>query len=410
LRAKFSLFIILAILFSFSGKLQAATLFQEVGISSSPNPVGSGARAVGMGGAFMAVADDATAASWNPAGLIQLEKPELSIVGAYFNREDEFSSDTNPGINNTGKTDDFNLNYFSAAYPFQLFKRNIVASINYQRLYEFERKFSFNNSSFSQDGFLGALGLASAIQITPGLSLGATFNIWTDKLFWENAWEEHFSDGDTTITDSYTSFNGFNANFGLLWDINEYLTVGTVVKTPFEATLRHDYNFNNISSATQLSIREDVTLRMPMSYGLGLALRLSDALSFALDIYRTDWSEYILTDDGGTDLSPIDGRLKGDSDVKDTTQIRVGGEYLFIGKETVIPVRAGVFYDPEPSSGSPEDFYGFSVGSGVGYKKFIFDMAYQLRWGHNVDTNNLIATSTADITQHLLLASLIVHF
>ena len=80
----------LALLFYSDKGLQAATLFQQVGISSSPNPVGSGARAMGMGGAFIAIADDATAASWNPAGLIQLEKPELSIVGAYFNRKEEF--------------------------------------------------------------------------------------------------------------------------------------------------------------------------------------------------------------------------------------------------------------------------------------------------------------------------------
>ena len=51
-------------------------------IASSFNPVGSGARALGMGGAFIAVADDATAASWNPGGLIQLEKPEISAVGS----------------------------------------------------------------------------------------------------------------------------------------------------------------------------------------------------------------------------------------------------------------------------------------------------------------------------------------
>ena len=94
--------IILAILFFFAllpylnGELQAASIFQQVGIASSPNPVGSGARALGMGGAFIGVADDATAASWNPAGLIQLEKPELSIVGEYFHRSDEFSSDQHP--------------------------------------------------------------------------------------------------------------------------------------------------------------------------------------------------------------------------------------------------------------------------------------------------------------------------
>jgi len=45
------------------------------------NP-GFGARAMGMGGAFVAVADDATATYWNPAGLAQLEQPELSLVAA----------------------------------------------------------------------------------------------------------------------------------------------------------------------------------------------------------------------------------------------------------------------------------------------------------------------------------------
>ena len=75
-----------------------------------------------------------------------------------------------------------------------------------------------------------------------------------------------------------------------------------------------------------------------------------------------------------------------------------------------VPVRAGFFYDPEPSQGDVKNFYGFSVGSGIAYKRFIFDVAYQLRWGRDVDTGNLIATSEADIMQHTILASLIIHF
>src|SRR5260221_7577894 len=43
--------------------------------------LGSGARAFGMGGAFLARADDATAASWNPAGLSYLRLPEMSLAG-----------------------------------------------------------------------------------------------------------------------------------------------------------------------------------------------------------------------------------------------------------------------------------------------------------------------------------------
>jgi long-chain fatty acid transport protein len=92
--------------------------------------------------------------------------------------------------------------------------------------------------------------------------------------------------------------------------------------------------------------------------------------------------------------------------------VRIGGEYLFIPRTgiTVIPLRAGLFYDPEPSEGDVKNFYGFSVGSGIAYKGVIFDMAYQFRWGKGVDTGNLIQGSEADVYQHTFLASLILHF
>ena len=41
---------------------------------------GVGARALGMGGAFVSIADDATAAYWNPAGLAKVEKHAFSIM------------------------------------------------------------------------------------------------------------------------------------------------------------------------------------------------------------------------------------------------------------------------------------------------------------------------------------------
>lgn len=41
----------------------AAAAHGQLQINSSPSKVGSGARALGMGSAFIAVADDATAAS-----------------------------------------------------------------------------------------------------------------------------------------------------------------------------------------------------------------------------------------------------------------------------------------------------------------------------------------------------------
>src|SRR4029079_5726097 len=63
-----------------------------------------GARALGMGGAFVAVADDATAVVANPAGLVILQRPELS-AGVKFPRfTNSFSAFSNvpqdaPGMN-----------------------------------------------------------------------------------------------------------------------------------------------------------------------------------------------------------------------------------------------------------------------------------------------------------------------
>jgi long-subunit fatty acid transport protein len=42
--------------------------------------LGAGARAAAMGDAFAAVADDATATYWNPAGIAQIENPEVTAM------------------------------------------------------------------------------------------------------------------------------------------------------------------------------------------------------------------------------------------------------------------------------------------------------------------------------------------
>src|SRR5215467_15954288 len=98
----------------------------SLNFATSPSPVGSGARAVGKGTAFIGVADDATAASHNPGGLVQLERPEVSIVGSYFLRFEQQDVTRLDTVVENQTLHDFNLNYLSAAYPFQLLQRNVV--------------------------------------------------------------------------------------------------------------------------------------------------------------------------------------------------------------------------------------------------------------------------------------------
>ena len=275
--------------------------------------------------------------------------------------------------------------------------------------------------------------MAGAVEVSPKLAFGVTVNLWTDQLLWDNGWTEYYAARsvgtvsgsprtiDTVIRDEYSQFRGVNANLGMLYNPVPALTIGAVIKMPFTATLRHEFHLSQTeeiglpvpsSNTISQSITEDVQLEMPLSYGIGIAWRVSDALTVDADIYRTHWSDYTLEDDQGNRFSPIDGNFKSQSDVSDTTQVRVGAEYLIIlpEKGIVVPLRCGVYYDPEPAAGSSKDFFGVALGTGLAWKNLIFDVSYNYRWGRDVDAGNLIGTAEADVTQQTILASLIYHF
>ncbi len=419
-----------------------AQISQNVEIPSSPNPVGSGARALGMGGAFIAVADDATAASWNPGGLIQLELPEVSVVGAVFHRIEDNSFGKYPESSGKETVDQSTINYFSAAYPFKAWGYNMIVSMNYQNLYDFTREWDFirsfsdnmlssrENQAYDLAGSLNALGVAYCFQITPQVSIGFTLNFWDDGLF-GNEWKEKTTLNGSgnlaglpvnykeTSTDKY-EFDGFNANLGIMWSVTGKLTLGAVFKTPFEADLRHRHSsssiitFPNAPESNQSfsnSFTEDETLDMPMSFGIGIAYRFSDALTASLDINRTEWDDFELKDSEDNKISPITGRLTSESDVDETHQIRMGAEYIFIESKYAIPLRCGLFYDPAPSSENPDDFYGVTFGSGIVIGRYIFDMAYQYRFGNDVGGHIWeTADLSQDVDEHTAYASLIVHF
>src|SRR5947207_7831287 len=61
-----------------------------------------GARSLGMGGAFLGLADDASAAEANPAGLTILRKPEITVEGRNYQEQQVFTtSGTFPDLQRT---------------------------------------------------------------------------------------------------------------------------------------------------------------------------------------------------------------------------------------------------------------------------------------------------------------------
>lgn len=425
--------ILLAGIISITAQAQGAEILE---ITGSLNPVGSGARALGMGGAFIPVADDATAASWNPGGLIQLEKPEISIVGDWTHRTEDNSYADNSQNNHAGSIDATRLNYLSASYPFTALERNMIVSFNYQKLFEFGRNWNYNlhtqdefstvdnHHEYDQDGSIYAVGLAYAVQITPTFSLGATLNLWEDFLNKNNWQQRYHTQGSINYTGDYFvhsvdqydeyNFSGHNFNLGLLWQMTPKLTLGAVLKTPFDADVTHIRTENASTNVDGPSTTQtNGTLKMPLAYGLGIAYRHSDRLTLAIDLYRTEWSHFAWVGADDLEYSPLSGKPFFEvGKIKDILWVRAGGEYLFMLDELIIPLRAGIFYDPAPAENDQDEFYGFSLGSGVAWNDIVFDVAYQYRIGRNVGKAILPQQTgfSQDVTEQRIYASLIVHF
>ena len=238
----------------------------SLNFATSPSPVGSGARAAGIGFAFIAVADDATAASHNPGGLVQLERPEVSIVGSYLRSQGTQDVTRPQTVVEDQAFDSFNLNYLSAVYPFQLWQRNVVVSLNVQRLFDLQgdtdvaSRFltieGIQRVSAQQDGALYTLSPAVAVQLTPTFSVGAAFNIWSNVLL-DDGWEQSVSvqgEGRVVmgnrivpfvstgrIKEDYT-FDGFNVTAGFLWRMTPVFSLGGVFRSPFTADITHRHN------------------------------------------------------------------------------------------------------------------------------------------------------------------------
>lgn len=425
----------------------------RIEIPSSFNPVGSGARALGLGGSFIAMADDATAASWNPAALMKLREAEFAVVYAHTRRTEDNQFTEAPEANGKQSASNVDLNYLAFSVPCVAQKcgKNMIFSLNYQRLYELSRSWQWQRhlddgvvdlqrqAKYRQSGALYALGAAYAVQLTPDFFVGFTLNFWQDFLK-DNQWQQNYAASDvgtqggfeTTKFDANQTqftFKGFNYNLGLLWELFEHaekkLTLGVVYKADFTADITQTRAFQNKENFPAFpQANQDINipaqrfqqqLDMPRSLGLGIAYQWSDKFTTSIDFYRTWWSDFVLTDSDGIKVSPLNADPIADSPIKNTTQIRMGAEYRLIsqqyGRNYIIPFRAGLFVDPAPTQQYKDKTWGVALGTGIAYEHFVFDIAYQYRFANDISRSSLPHLGfSQDIDEHSVLGSIFYRF
>ena len=206
-------------------------------------------------------------------------------------------------------------------------------------------------------------------------------------------------------------------NLGFLWNATPSFTVGGVYKTGFDADLKtttvieENSIYGGTPSSTPSLAYSSQSMKMPMSYGIGTQYKFSQSFLVSFDAYRTQWSRFSLRDSSGVESNPVTGKTIAEQKLKDTTQFRLGTEYVIMGKAWAIPVRAGVFLDPQPGVDKADRYHGASFGLGYSTPRFSLDGSYQYRTGSNVTGNiSTLTDNKTDITQQTVMVSIIYYY
>jgi long-subunit fatty acid transport protein len=429
-----------------AGALHSPSAFgqaqEDLGFSTPSSVVqGSGARAFGMGGAFLARADDATAASWNPAGLSYLRRPEISVVGARRSFDLRTNGVSTGAFVRSEQSLGYTPDFVSAAWPIQVGSATGSVQAGYQRVISFEGRRTFEQIvsasntassdgasiptlSFKADsgGGFDALSLGAGLRVTQRLRVGFTVNRWL------NSFREvrERQGGRPSVQEVELGLSGWNVNGGVIVHPVESLNLAVVFKSPFtgDVTLTRRRTDRTVEGVEVRSAHSasNLTLDFPAALGFGASWRPLNRLTVSTDYTRSFWSKgriynfFVLPAAGGPpEVSderyyPTLNPLSSDPQ-RDTEQWRLGVEYVLIGKRLRLPLRAGYFNDRQyfEAFGEKPRYDGYTLGAGLIVGPLLFDVAYVEEWGRHADPR-WGPDTRADVKIRQLFTSLIFHF
>ncbi|MEO8035138.1 MAG: hypothetical protein ABI837_11955 [Acidobacteriota bacterium] len=394
-----------------------------------------GARSLGMGGAFIGLADDASAAEANPAGLTILRKAEVSVELRDTTTSQSFPvGGTYPFVNEKDfPSRQTAVRFASAVLPFH----NASLALYYHRLLQFQNDVNVLDRYSTPTFYFGPNGPVSAgdcarqpgcqqHQVYPYAARanvdlrtfgGAAAWAWRDvslgvairyQLFSEDATTSRTdldASGKPTFVVTQTHGNrifgkGSNSDLtyvaGLKWTPSPKFSAGAVFKkgASFPAPVfAGPQTTANVAGSRMVAA---TSFHVPDSLGVGVSYRPMPNLIVNADVVRVAYSsltdQFVSVIELGTEDGTGVEALKG-YESHDGTEYHAGVEYFILGR-TPFAIRAGWWRDPAHSihyggalsvphdvaaailfpDRSAEDHY--SVGVGVALPRFQIDLAY----------------------------------
>ncbi len=379
---------------------------------------------MGFGGAFVALADDATAAFANPAGLTQLIRPEFSIEARHWSHAIPYTVggrveglpsgvglDSTAGLRTAESGHDtVGPSFLSFAYPAGRWTlavyRHQYADLEFsgatQGLYGGGTdccQIRLWDNRWTSDMDVLSYGLSAGYRLLDRLDIGltavyydASFHAHVSEYFWDADTPEAFAAPNSYLPeqlvrseDLFVDDTDWAVNVGFLWRLTSSWSLGGVYRQGFQgeigARLIAGQAFDlGVPPGEVIGENFGVGVDFPDIYGVGLAYRSADGrLTVSCQWDRVEYSD--IPESLGINDQTID----------DANELHLGAEYVFLDSTPIIALRFGTWYEPDhqmrPIVDDPwlaaltvdgDDEFHFAAGLGVAMERFQFDLAADL--------------------------------
>jgi len=325
-----------------------------------------GARSLGMGGAFVGLADDATAAYTNPAGLTQLVQTEVSLEGRRVETNSPFTSGgsatlspfalTGITVGNTKNTNS-SPSFISLVLPRGdwsfAFYRHELAKFNTS----FANAGGTTLSDFIVNGnvqqvapFFGAAdlhivdyGFAMALKANDRVSVGADFSYYNFKL--SSLRSEYFTNNGTTklinVAGDDGSDHALAATIGVRVRFNDQWSAGLAYRVSPKFSYTED--IVDLTGSTPFFASTNAQFKVPDVISAGVSYHPTDQLVVNFDADRVFYSQ--LTGKLNSIFS-IPASTLDHLNVPNGYELHAGAEYTFANMSNPFSLRAGIWHDP----------------------------------------------------------------
>jgi long-chain fatty acid transport protein len=351
-----------------------------------------GAKAAGMGTAFVGLADDPSAILHNPAGIAGLQGVQVYSGVTLVAPSTSFT-------NQNGETENTENTYFFPPHAYLSWKPESTDLAFGIGVFS---PFGIGGRQWPDDGLTRFLSVESFVatlsvnptiawKITPKVSMALGGYYLYARNEAENLVDQSLLGAGDGRFQLESDGGSYGYNFGFLFQPSDLLRLGIAYRSSVDVDLKGDAKLSRIAPALQpifggstykTGVKSQV--KLPQIVSLGVGFFPNQKLTIAVDVEWVEWSRYGRTTLDFQNEIPSAGfrDTSLDNDWNSTWLYKAGIEYLICDQ---VALRAGYAFVESPvpdsslSPATPEaDQHNISIGLGYRYGNYWIDAFYLL--------------------------------